>query len=376
MQDDTPAIQALIDTGQCIPPGQYNLYSPLILAEGQTLCGSGRFFDMNSRSLYGTVLNIHHGSGEGTAEDRTKAAVQMRPCTKVTGVAFNYPAQTEDLDQPVEFAPTVAMLPAPGGLTNPYHGDVHIRDVMFYKSYTAIDARGGPIEKFITTHRYENILMTALAFGIRMEAVTDWCVLDTIEQQPGFIGHKLNLRHWVQSNGTFLDFHGKMDWIHLDHCMAWATALGVKFTDAYGPASFNNCDFDGSLVGAYIQGACAALETKFNNCTFTCFNALTGEQPGFVIVPATDTVLKDTIFNACHLFGPSNGWGWFGSPGVSASRFILNGCTTDVHGVPTEALHLNGNLDDVLIVASTFKGVTDYHNGSHDDAKVVGCTLV
>lgn len=385
--DDAPFVQNMIDEAYqdgggevYLEAGVWTFRSQVILRRGVSLIGEGRHFDMNYQRTYGTVIQVLWGQGNGASEDTSKAAVLMEPATRIQSLAFEHPEQNEALPVPLEYGPTVKMFDDRDASIDVYHGDARICDVFFYKSYVAIDARGTSCKAAgsgtITTHRYSNILMSALKYGIRMDNVSDWTFISEVEQQPGFIGHYAepnnSLRYWVQRNAAFLQFSGLMDWINLSDCTCWATAIGVELDGVQGPLTFINCAFDASLIGVHLKGQSNNVQAKFVGCTFTIFDtvSLTAGVPGFsgfVVVPAAHTVADGLTFSSCFLFGPSKGWGWFGNPGVDVKNFILQGCTTkvaDMIGGPTEVIHSGNGLDFVVANGNIFSGTNGLINGN------------
>lgn len=327
MQDFGPILQKAIDEARggivTIPSGTYTLHSQVIIKKGVTVAGEGWKFDPSTFNTYGTVLYVKHG--KGSVDDKNNAAILMESGTRLEGVCFVYEDQVETLAVPIEYGPTIKFYEDTNGIgessPSPYH-TCEVRDVFFYKSYCSIDARGSSARAKgyaqIATCRYENILMCALKYGIRIDTMNDWNILNKIEQQPGHIGHYLeignSLRDWVQRNCTVFDFSGLIDWIKLTDCCAWACNRGINCERVSGPITLIGCDFDACRDSICISGNSSVGAIKAVGCTFTAFDTVQqykqgpDRYSGHVLVLESGASLGHATFVGCHLFGPSGGW--------------------------------------------------------------------
>ena len=394
LSNDAIAVQRAIDAASVtgaevfMRAGNWVFGSQVILKTGVTLLGAGRHFDANTFELSGTVIRVSWGSGTGSSEDHTKAAVIMHPASKVRSLAFDYPTQDPTLAAPIEYGATIKFYLDADGATTPYHSQCHVEDVLFYKSYTAIDARGSLSRSIgfsrITTHRYTDILMVALRYGVRVDTVTDWTFFHQVEQQPGIISHHstvgASLRDYVQKNCVFLDFAGTMDWVHLTSCTCWATRIGVIIDGVQGPVTFVTCDFDAARIPVFLRGQSTRSNIKFKGCTFTAFdvnqqNLGVDRFSSFVAVADPNTTVYGLMFDGCYLFGPSRGWGWFGNPSCDIRRIHLVNCVTDVanvEGGPAQALILFNSTNDVIISNNFLSGLLGTHAGNPSNIVVSG----
>lgn len=390
VNDDAPAVQDAIDAAALdqgvvyLEEGPWVFKSQITVKKGVTLRGSGYGFDQVVPTLYGTVIDVEWGSGTGATDDVNKAAVLVEQGTTIERLAFNYPSQSANSFYPSEYGATIKMYRPVPSTSEAYHGDVTLQDLMFYKSWVAIDSRGSSARTsgaaFMTTHRYDNINMAALKYGIRLQNVSDWFILSRIEQQPGFIsateyGIGTSLRDFVQKGCTFIQFSDLNDWLQLSHCTAWATAVGFELNGVSGPLTFTNCEIDAARVPVYLKGSSNRIAAKFIGCTFTAFDAIQDANSGtpyYGVVAVADsyTTGKGLHFNGCWLGGPSKGWIWFANPGVNIDNLSVVNCETD-NSVSLEAMVNTGATScDYVIVKDNFKGncTADYIGGASNKA--------
>ena len=352
--------------------GTWFIETQIVLKEGVSLSGEIAKFDTNNHSLYGTILQIEFGQGDST--DLANVAILAHPTSDIEHIAFYYEDQFDGRTTPLEYGPTIKLYKDIDYLVEPYHGFVAIRDCIFYGSYIAIDARGTdsrPLgEGYITTCRFKDNVFVSFKYSIRLDNVTDWTYLDTNEQQPGFISHNAtpgaSLRDWVQKNGTFVQLSGICDWVHLEKCSSWATAVGIELNAVQGPITANSCDIDGSLICVYLKGQSVNTNIKFETCTFTAFDVIqrtanVNKFSSHVMVAESNTTAKGISFNNCYLFGPSKGWMWFGNPTVAISKIQLTSCNTDVYAVEGGAYYAvdagNNNADEIICTNNFFTGL-------------------
>lgn len=338
--DIGPILQHAIDSSQggtiFIPSGNFVLKSQIVIRNGVTLKGEGWKFDPSTFNVYGTVISVQYG--KGSVEDKNNAAVIMESATRVEGLSFVYNDQLETLSEPIEYGPTIKFYEDSNGIgevnPHPYH-TCEVRDVFFYKSYCAIDARGSSSRakgySQIATCRYENILMSTLKYGIRIDTMNDWNFLNKIEQQPGHMGHYLeigkSLRDWVQKNCIVFDFSGLIDWIKITDCTAWCCNVGVYAKDASGPVSLIGVELDACRYPILVEGNSKILNIKAIGCTFTAFDTVEqykngpNKYSGYVFTLSNNSEIGSISFSNCYLFGPSAGW-ITGSPSVA----LITGC--------------------------------------------------
>lgn len=346
-KDIGPIIQSAIDSANgemiVIPSGNFVLKSQIVIRNGVTLKGEGWKFDPSTFKIYGTVISVEYG--KGSVEDKNNAAILMESATRIEGISFLYNDQLETLSEPIEYGPTIKFYQDTNGIgednPQPYH-TCEIRDMFFYKSYCAIDARGSSSRangySQIATCRYENILMSTIKYGIRIDTMNDWNFLNKIEQQPGHIGHYVelggSLRDWIQKNCTVFEFSGLIDWIKLTDCTAWACNIGVHAFDGSGPVSLIGCELDACKYPIYVEGNSKVLNIKVVGCTFTAFDTLErykngpNQYSGYVFTLKDKSVIGSISFSNCYLFGPSEGW-IKGNPEIG----LITGC---VGKTPTE----------------------------------------
>jgi len=339
-EDIGPIIQDAIDSSNgdiiMIPNGDFILKSQIVIRNGVTLKGEGWKFDPSTFKVYGSVISVEHG--QGSVEDKNNAAILMESGTRLEAMSFVYNDQLETLAEPIEYGPTIKFYQDTNGIGEkhafPYH-TCEIRDVFFYKSYCAIDARGSKSRAKgyakIATCRYEDILMSTLKYGIRIDTMNDWNFLNQIEQQPGYIGHYVvlgeSLRDWVQKNCTVFELSGLIDWIKLTDCTAWACNIGVHAIKGSGPVTLLGCGLDACRYPILAEGDSKIMNIKAIGCTFTAFDTLekykkgTNQHSGYVFTLTDKSSIGSISFSNCYLFGPSKGW-IKGSPNVG----LITGC--------------------------------------------------
>jgi hypothetical protein len=338
-----------------VPPGVWKMTSQITLYPGVILMGSGYGFDQGDYSsayeeptFSGTIISVEWGSGSGSESDVTKAAVIMNPGSTVTELMFNYPNQVASNSfTPTEWGACIKLYLADTATNSPYHSDCIISNVMFYKSWTAIDMRGDSARTSgtanMTTHRVQDVNMATLRWGIRVQNITDWMIFDKVEQQPGWLsantfGPSASLRDYVQKNCVMFDLHDLCDWFKATNCMAWTCNAAAQFTDVTGPVTWVQCDFDAMRTSVfYIQGTSTAFRMKAVGCTFTCFDAIqnaagSGQYSSYVVAIANSTTIEGLSIDSSNLFGPSKGWMWFGQATTNIDNVQLTNCYTSLSG--------------------------------------------
>ncbi len=386
VSDDVPAVQSAVNAAAAagggkvvLAEGNWTFKSQLVLKTGVTLEGMGRGIDPNSLVLYGTVVNVRWGSGSGAMDNVTKAAVLMESNSRMRSFAFNYPDQSASDFTPAEYGPTVKFYET--STTRPYHAQNQIEDMLFYKSYVAIDARGESAQpsgaSFTVTSRIDNVLMSALRYGIRLSNVTDWVFLNRVEQQPGLISAGLyapgtSLRDYVQKNCRFIELTGLLDWIQLVNCSAWAVQTGIDIVNGQGPITLTNVELDACRTCIQLSGNGGELQLKCVNSTFTAFDSIqkvanVNNWSGYVVAAANNSVYKGISFDSCYLFGPSKGWGWFGGTGQNIRAIRLSNSNTRVSGAvggSGPAFITGTGADDLIVTGNFFEGVTAIASGA------------
>jgi hypothetical protein len=372
-----------------IPEGVYKLRSQITIKTGVTLTGCGYGYQQGgtaSVALSGTVLNVLWGTGTGSLDDVTKAAIIMNEGSTLTKLAIDYPNQAASTaSNPIMYGATIKLFE-----NNPakfYLSDCKVADLFIKNCYTAVDLRGSRGNRntansayqqiYMTAHRFDNIKMCALRFGFRMDTISDWTFFDRIEQQPGWIDanefrFNASLRSYVQENFVMFECAGLIDWIKLTTCVAWSIGTVMEFNgasglppnngNASGPVTFVGCEFDGAKRGFYAFGSCLQANIKFIGCTFAMFNTLklasaqqfgtTAFDPetdsGYVVTIANGTTLEGITITSSYLFGPSRGWIWLAQPTRTVKRIILTGNSTTI-----DALVVNQNKNDYAINLGT-----------------------
>ena len=317
------AFQSLRVDSVVIGVGEAELDEPITIPEGCTLRGQGVRFDNNYHELHGTVLKVVHNKGP---------AVTVSQASELSGIGFDYPEQ-QDYETVIEYPPTVKFWCDYDAAEKAYFGNVILKDLFFYKSYCAIDARGSKAfakgSGLITTCRMTDITMSALRYGIRIDEVYDRTFLTRVKQQPGFISHEYlwpgSLRRYAQENCIFIETGGTMDWLHFDKCCAWACWIGILINSVNGPMTFQFCDFDGVIAPILLKGSNPELRASFVGNTFTAFNALDSKQRNVVLSADSNTSARSLMFNSCQLFGPSKGFCWLKN-NVSIKSLMVSNC--------------------------------------------------
>ena len=397
--DDTPGIQAAIDAAAVnggtvyLEVGEWTLKSQLVLKRGAALKGAGYRFIESLQQLKGTILNVEWGNGTGgnAFENRTKAAVLVESGTKITDLAFDYPAQTGST--PLEYGPTIWMYEPLNAAADAYLSNVVLERLFMYRTFVAVNAKGTTAKASgqgaLTTHRYTDIVMAAYFRCFVIDEVTDWFIIDKCEQQPGFLGFDTtpgaSQRDYCQKNCIMFQFDKICDWIQIRNCNMWQGARGIVFLSAIGPFTFINCEFDAVLIPIYFENNSTSTRTeaKFIGCTFTAFDAIqeaagTGYSNSQVCVAGSNVTIEGIHFRDCTILGPTTGLFWSKNPGTVVNRLSVQGCMSKVedksnlsgYNAPATFIDVDGFAQKVIILGNHCGGFSVVTNSTDPDKEV------
>lgn len=196
--DAVPAIQKAMDFAydKNIPKvtvsNKFSYKSQLTIRQGVTLDGGGykfgaRFWGSGlftgwQYSKDGSVMSIEWGSGAGSSDDYTKAAIIMESGSAIRGISAYYPNQTmtgaivSGITTPVEYAPFIAPeYRAGSGVTDAATEDVLVEYVNFGNAYVGFDARRDTSQvKIMNCNGYP------LFRGIRLGSTVDNDIIQNI----------------------------------------------------------------------------------------------------------------------------------------------------------------------------------------------------
>ena len=326
LNDNGPAIQAAIDSVAAlgggsvyVPPGRYKMQSQVFVYEGCTLTGSGQVTNLwwNPGAITGgTIFEINWGAGAGTAGNVNYAAVRLDLGAGIENIGFDYPAQVSTLVGPIECGPSVQLYPNTGN-----NGNLNqfVKNCYFFKSYTAIEARGselgsGPLSGTVITGNRG----APLVYGLAIDNVINSCII----KDNFWDAEQINtanildlLVQWVANNGQAV-YIGSAGAITIDGLRAkgYSTAVTINNTaipNGSGPYTITNSEVNNCETGILVSGTVFSPITVTNN-RFNCYNTSSGTYGvSFAVLDGTtisgllytDNTLTGSMIHAVVLNG-------------------------------------------------------------------------
>jgi hypothetical protein len=280
-----------------IPAGRYRITSQINLKQGVWLLGASQPMDVGA--LYagtgekGTILDIRWGSGAGSDNDHTKAAIGISgPQVIIENLWFDYSLQLASSSTPTAYGPTIAPITQAGRY------NVTIRNNFFFKSYVAIDMRG-----FGWSNLASNSVQFLVIEGnkgapivrfLKLNFVADWCSIRNNQLNAGAIGWSnadpwsVPLFQFIRDGGIAYEIEAN-DWVTIESCSSWGYWIGVLIDTSRnpnvggwygkGPYAIIDCRFDASQYGVYIFASQSVGQTvqslQIIGCLMAPFKSLT-----------------------------------------------------------------------------------------------------
>ena len=340
-----------------LPPVRFKP-SQIVVRAGVNLIGQGRvIYDWpNSRISGGTIFEIDWGSGPGSSGDPTKAAVLTNTASGIRNVAFDYPAQLPGLAAPIEYGSSIQLFDSGAPLIG-----VSITDIYGFKPYILVDARGSVSKAFVKDLVIDRIGGCPLHTGIAIDYVADWQDLANIKFNSGDICQpQLDtspLVAWVRNNGKVLELGGN-DWVQSTNVQAWGYNIGAHIIGGQGyagsgPYTLENCQFDGTWIGVYLDGH-INHSVKIEGCDFSAYGDAT-KGGGFAIsaAPGLDMSAGGLQVLGNYAFGPTRFFVWLGQG--KAGNALIAGNYTSVNPATDSAVTFTSG-GDVHVTGNIFKG--------------------
>ena len=370
--DQAPCIQSAINAAFAagggivwVPTGHWNLKTQLTLKRNVYIeCAGNGFIHDSSTESYssgGSVLSVLWGSGVGSGDNLTKAAVLLQSSSGVSHCGIWYPSQNSMSTSPTEYGSTF--------LIDDANANVHqiAVDNWCANCYNFLDWRGGISGIGMAYSYVVGNTGAPIHYGLAYNFYVDWGVW----QNNAFNSSKLNvgdttgtgLRGWVQTHGIAF-YIGASDWPNLSENKAWgynngvfidqSTACCSGFTDM-GPVVLAGLRLDSmATADVWVQGTVSDL--RITDMTGTAFNTYTSAA-GVGIADNTGTTLGSFHMSDSYFFGPMTSIVQFSAAGQSIGNVSL----TSVFGnVTSTATYENviTTARSVTILNGTYTGFT------------------
>lgn len=242
--DDTAAFQKALDEAKTVTgstvfaaSGRYLIAGTITVTATTTLQGEYQ----NLGGSHGTILLATGGKGKSDGP----GCIVMEVCSKVKGIAMEYPEQSAEAKEPI---------PYPYAITA--DAACRIEDVFLLNPYLGInlDCSHGNLVR--------NVTGEPLKVGINADHIFDVSRIENVHFWPFFTLGK-PLRDWVQKKGVAYQF-GRSDWQSCLNIFSFGYHTGFRFyaskeLKAKGlPAGQTN----GSFVGIGVDSCIIAIDVE------------------------------------------------------------------------------------------------------------------
>jgi hypothetical protein len=313
-----------------VPAGPYTLLSQVTVRPRARLqcanSGVALGYLGTPATTGGTIFSVGWGSGSGSSNDHTDAAVVLQRTATIDGCGFNYPSQVYTATSPIEYGATILAYDTTGP---GYNNSQTATNNFCFNCYSFLDFRGSISGEPTSNVRAEYNWGAPIAFGLRVNYVTDWSHFGhNIFHAGGFdLGDSSYASHlggWISVNGVAFEI-GNSDWINLEDEQEWGYASGIliiyngTYYSSFGPIWVSNSQFDG-CTAACIADAPATTDVGIANLritgnTFAAYNSATYVQSesgsGIALYISGNSPVKGLDFSHNFIFGPTNYVGLF-----------------------------------------------------------------
>ena len=331
--DQAPAINAAIAHVASlgggtvnVPAGTFSLQSQVLVKEFVTLqCQPTNpigLLGVPARTG-GTMFNVTWGSGAGSSDDWTKAAVVLKRTTAIDSCGFRYPQQVYTATTPIEFGPSIVGYETGVDGRGGNSGMTATNNVCF-NCYSFLDFRGSLSNAGMAKLRIEYNWGAPIAFGLRINNVHDWSHYDhNIFHAAAYdFGDSTPWSHlglWTVQHGVAIEL-GNSDWLNLNDEQEWGYSVGVSivfngtYSPSKGPIWISHSQFD-SCRNACILDTPGSTDSGIFNLrvthnTFTAFDTPAGSQSpsgmGAALNINNNSTIYGMLFADNSVFGPTN----------------------------------------------------------------------
>ena len=265
--DDTDAIQQALNAAGETPGASvmletktYRIDGTIEIPANTTL--QGTYLGPANRA--GTTLRVFGGKGR---TEGPGAVVLRDGMAILRGVRFEYPDQSVDAEEPVEFPYSIT-----GGHSS------RIEEVFLLNSYKGINLDGAH------ANMVRNVWGEPLRVGIHVDHCYDVSRIENVHFWPFYTLAEGPLRQWVQQHGVSFQF-GRSDWQYVHNVFSYGYHTGVRFFRTEGvpekgyPAGATNGQFvgvgiDSTVIGVDVEDS-FDIGVSFTNSLFGPFAAIT-----------------------------------------------------------------------------------------------------
>lgn len=229
--DATAAIQEALDAAAKVSGSTVFLRAGRYLVEGTIRVPGATALEGEYRGQgrqKGTILLVTGGKGRADGD----GCIVLTGSSQVRGLAFMYPGQTAEAEEPVEYPYTITAA-----------GDSRIEDIYLHNSYQGINLDGAH------ANLVRNVWGEPLKVGINSDHTYDISRIENVHFWPYFTLGK-PLREWVQNNGVAFQF-GRSDWQSCLNTFCFGYHTGYRFykSEEVKDKGYPGGGTNGSFVG-------------------------------------------------------------------------------------------------------------------------------